>query len=199
MKAVIFDLGRVLVRYDPITTLAGMQDLVDIPAARMRALVQTVERPFGTGQISGEAFYRQLVREAGMQATWKEFTAVLCRSQARNETALAYAAALAQRPSVKVGVISNTNEIHANWMAAHIPELGLFTAVLLSHEVGLLKPDPVIYRLALDRLNVSAAQALFIDDVMENVTGAQNVGLASHRHTHWDETESVIENWLLTK
>lgn len=197
MKAIIFDLGRVLVHYDPIATLAGVQDLVDIPAARLRALMLTVERPFGTGQINGEAFYRQLIQETGLQATWEEFTAVFCRSQARNETALAYAGALAERPSVKVGVISNTNEIHANWLYKNLPELELFTAVLLSHQVGLLKPDPAIYRLALERLGVSAAQALFVDDVMENVVGAQNVGLAGHHHTDWGETETVIENWRL--
>jgi putative hydrolase of the HAD superfamily len=66
----------------------------------------------------------------------------------------------------------------------------------LSNEVGLLKPDPAIYRLALEQLNVPAHRAIFIDDVAEMVAGATAVDLAGVHHKRWPATQAAIESWL---
>lgn len=55
--------------------------------------------------------------------------------------------------------------------------LGWFDDVVISGECGLLKPDPRIYRLLLERCGIDPASALFIDDVPANVAGAEAVGL----------------------
>jgi HAD superfamily hydrolase (TIGR01509 family) len=52
-----------------------------------------------------------------------------------------------------------------------------FDAVVVSYEVGCAKPDPAIFQLTLDRLRVAAADALFVDDRLENLEGARRVGL----------------------
>ncbi len=53
----------------------------------------------------------------------------------------------------------------------------LFQDVIISYEHGLVKPDPPIYELALQRLNVSAEQSVIIDDRLENVNGGERVGM----------------------
>ena len=53
--------------------------------------------------------------------------------------------------------------------------------ILCSAEVGLAKPDPAIYRLAMARLSLRPAQCFFIDDIRANVAGAQEVGWTAHR------------------
>ncbi len=53
----------------------------------------------------------------------------------------------------------------------------LFDAIVLSGEVGVMKPDPCIYQIALERLEVKAEQAAFIDDFQHNIDGAQAVGM----------------------
>jgi putative hydrolase of the HAD superfamily len=58
-----------------------------------------------------------------------------------------------------------------------------FDAQIVSCEVGLLKPDPEIYRLALQRLQVEAAATLFVDDRAENVAGAEAAGLRGLQFT----------------
>ena len=92
------------------------------------------------------------------------------------------------RPGVTVGVISNTNPIHVAWLDAHIPELDALDLVMMSSEVELLKPDPEIFTLALELLEVSPAQALFIDDLPENVDAARALGLSGIVHRSWAET-----------
>jgi HAD superfamily hydrolase (TIGR01509 family) len=57
------------------------------------------------------------------------------------------------------------------------PLEGWFDAVIVSAGVRLVKPDPMIYRLCLDRLGVDPAQAVFVDDRPENVDGAAAVGM----------------------
>ena len=67
-------------------------------------------------------------------------------------------------------------EFRALWWEL-LPFTELFDDVLDSHEVGLRKPNPAIYRLALERLGVEATRAVFLDDVQSNVDAATAVGL----------------------
>jgi putative hydrolase of the HAD superfamily len=53
--------------------------------------------------------------------------------------------------------------------------------LLFSSEIGLVKPDPAIYRLCLERLGVSAQESLFVDDLEANVRAARSLGIAAIR------------------
>jgi putative hydrolase of the HAD superfamily len=55
--------------------------------------------------------------------------------------------------------------------------LGVFDEVIISAEVGLIKPDPRIYQLAAEKLSIPTNQAIFIDDVAENVEAARKSGM----------------------
>ncbi|MEM9782443.1 MAG: HAD-IA family hydrolase [Pseudomonadota bacterium] len=57
------------------------------------------------------------------------------------------------------------------------PFLTLFTDVVVSGEVALMKPDPAIYRLLLERNGLTAGDCLFIDDSPRNVAAAEGVGM----------------------
>jgi 2-haloacid dehalogenase len=60
------------------------------------------------------------------------------------------------------------------------PIFGRFQDIIVSGAEKLIKPDPAIYRLAIDRFGIDPAGALFIDDVAANVVGAESVGIAGH-------------------
>ncbi|GDY29106.1 HAD family hydrolase [Gandjariella thermophila] len=59
----------------------------------------------------------------------------------------------------------------------------IFDGVVISGEVGLRKPDPRIYRLALDHAGVAPAEAVFVDDASPNTDAAAAVGMRAIRHT----------------
>lgn len=63
---------------------------------------------------------------------------------------------------------------------ARFPFLRGFRDVVVSGAERLLKPDPAIYRLLLERNGLAAARCLFIDDSAKNVAGAQAVGMHAH-------------------
>ena len=79
------------------------------------------------------------------------------------------------------GVYLLTNAPHAfHREKFRLPYLHLFDGVLASCDVGMLKPDPEIFRLFLQKFGLRGEDCLFIDDVRANIEGAARAGLAGH-------------------
>lgn len=95
------------------------------------------------------------------------------------------------KPKYKLGLMSNaTGDSVRRKISSY--KLALFDEVIISGEVGLLKPDPQIFKLALDRLGVPPAEALFIDDHQEYIVGAQEVGLHTLLYTNFKDFKNKL-------
>ncbi|MBB5687599.1 HAD family hydrolase [Sphingobium boeckii] len=68
-----------------------------------------------------------------------------------------------------------------------------FKDIVVSGDEKLVKPDPAIYHLALDRFGLTPPQAIFIDDRLENVQGAEAVGMKGHLFTDAAELRADLE------
>ena len=82
------------------------------------------------------------------------------------------------------------------WKPFHDNErafFGRFRDIVVSGEEKLLKPDPAIYYLALDRFGLKPAEALFVDDRLINVEGANAVGMHAHLFTGADDLRTRLE------
>ena len=64
----------------------------------------------------------------------------------------------------------------------------MFDVVVISHEVGLRKPDPEIFHLTTSRLGVDAGECVFVDDLAHNITAAVALGMIGVLHTSYDST-----------
>lgn len=69
---------------------------------------------------------------------------------------------------------------------------GLFDAVVISGEVGMRKPAPEIFAHTLDALGLRAAECVFIDDIAENITAAESLGLTGVLHTTPHSTRTAL-------
>lgn len=196
MKAVLFDLGRVLVHYDHERTLQAVAALTTSDRATLHTLMAEISVPLGTGALDAEELYTLFVDKLGLNADFATFIDAFAAGIARDDAALAYAVALQNRADTTVAVISNTNDAHVRWLDQHVPELMSFDLVMMSNEVGALKPSPVIYELALELLSLLPAQAIFVDDLAPNVEAAIALGLAGIVHHDWAETRPQLEAWL---
>jgi HAD superfamily hydrolase (TIGR01509 family) len=78
-------------------------------------------------------------------------------------------------------VLSNTNELHVQFISAHFDILNHFDGHVYSHETGFAKPEKEIYLKALSAANVGSDECLFVDDSEANVTAAEALGIPSHR------------------
>ena len=96
----------------------------------------------------------------------------------------------ARGAGVRTGLISNS------WgSTVYDPALldELFDAVVISGEVGLHKPQPEIYLLGCERLGVGPADCVFVDDLRENIAGAEAVGMVGVLHRNPGETVARLE------
>lgn len=198
LQAVLFDLGRVLVHYDHQQTVMAIATLAQIPVDAGHQLVHAHSHALGVGDLAAEDFHALFCTHFGVTVAFEAFIAAFATGIHRDESALAYALSLQNRPEVTVAVISNTNAAHVLWLDEHLPELRAFDLVMMSNEVGLIKPDPAIFETALDLLDVAPSQAIFIDDIAENVAAARVLGMAGIVHTDWNETRPQLEAWLAT-
>jgi epoxide hydrolase-like predicted phosphatase len=71
-----------------------------------------------------------------------------------------------------------------------------FDIMIISAEVGMVKPDPRIFQLVLDELGVQPSQAVFVDDVLRNVEGAWAVGMHAIQFQTTQQVKDDLEGML---
>lgn len=89
----------------------------------------------------------------------------------------------------------------SNSWGDHYPEAlwdGLFDEIVISGQVGLRKPQPEIFRLTCDRLDLSPERCIMVDDLPQNVHAAAAVGMIGVLHRSCDETRAELEILLGT-
>ena len=112
----------------------------------------------------------------------------------RNEALLEYAEFL--RKTYKLGLLSNLGPGAMDKYFAQTERKKLFDTVVVSSEVGLVKPQPEIYELTAERLGVAPNEVLFIDDLPINCDAARAVGMQAIVYTSTDQLKKDISRIL---
>jgi epoxide hydrolase-like predicted phosphatase len=197
IRAVIFDVGGVLVRDSE-------------PAPRHRAW----ERRLGIERgMLGAAIYgtsvgdRAMVGKATMQEMWQDVARRYGLSDTErdqlaedffldnewNVELLEFARSL--RPQFKTGVISDAWLESRQAIRDYVNDR-VFDVIVYSAEEGICKPDPEIYRRALERLGVAPQEATFVDDRIKNVEGARRLGIHAFQYTDTAAARQEIERLI---
>ena len=100
------------------------------------------------------------------------------------------------RPRYKVGLLSNAwddlrQTMHERW---NIDEL--FDELIISAEVKIVKPDPRAFRLVVDRLGVQPDEAVFIDDIIDNIEAARREGMIAIQFNDTKQTLTELNHYL---
>jgi putative hydrolase of the HAD superfamily len=109
--------------------------------------------------------------------------------QFAHEPAMSALVLRARRLGVRTGLLSNS------WGNTY-PREGwdqMFDAIVISGEVGMRKPEPEIFHHTLELLDVTPGEAVFVDDLMVNVTAAAELGLVGVHHTSYGDTALQLE------
>jgi len=178
IKAIIFDVGGVLKNDNDQDIRRDVQETLGIAPEHFAKPWEELTDKLGRGLIDEPAFWQQLhtLAEARNKVP-KE--SLLMRQYTKkyqlNEDIVALVHRL-QAAGYTTAILSNTNSLHADFNRARGMFEG-FDAIILSHEVGLRKPSPEIFTYTLRKLGVAPEEAVFIDDMPENVAGAAAVGI----------------------
>jgi glucose-1-phosphatase len=178
IRAVIFDIGRVLIRVDLSRAMAGLSQAIPLSPEELWKAVQNDPRwtDWQEGRISPRDWHLHITERLGGTLSFDEFiaawNAALDPQPIQSEEFLG---ALAKK--YRLAVLSNTDPIHMAHEESRYPFFRYFPVRVYSYRVGASKPSPLIYREALRCCKVSAQEAVFIDDVPAYVDAAKQLGM----------------------
>jgi putative hydrolase of the HAD superfamily len=179
IDAIIFDLGNVLAFHDNAKLYRALAALFEVEPETLHAkLPQTVWDRVNRGQLRGDALRRELSRLLGHEPSREAFERAWSCHFTLNLPMVRIAEALVGK--VPLVLLSNTHDLHVAHLKPQLPVLEKFEALVLSCEVGHIKPEPEIYALAVAAAKVPASRAVFFDDLEPYVDAARRFGLHAH-------------------
>ena len=176
-KAIIFDLGKVLVHFDFKRGYRELEGLCPYPAAEIpKRLGSTgLVARFETGLIQPHDFVEQLSRILDLHVDYARFCRIWSCIFAETLVPESMLEGLAAR--YRLLLLSNTNAIHFEMIRQSYPMIRHFHHLILSYEVKAMKPRPEIFHAAVARAGCRPEECFFTDDMAEFVEGAQKVGI----------------------
>ena len=192
----IFDLGNVIVNLDFTRALGVWSNLSGSPLAHVQQHFQLgsqVER-HERGEISDEQFAQALCDELEVNLSYPQFiSGWQSIFTGVNHPVLSVIKRLRDEGH-RVVILSNTNQIHTEFLAEQYPELiGAADHCYFSHQIGLRKPDTAIYHHVLDAEGVAPEQAFFVDDLFENIEAAAQLGIHTYLYQDAEGLEAAIQ------
>lgn len=181
IEAVILDLGNVLAFHDNAKLFRELSAVFGASPEALKARLEGsgVWDRVNRGQLKGDALRVELASRLGGQAPSPEdfYRAWTCHFTL-NAPMVRLTEALVGR--VKLVLLSNTHDLHVRFLRPQLPVLERFDGLVLSCEVGHLKPERAIYERAIAAAGVAPSKAVFFDDVEPYVEAARGAGLHAH-------------------
>jgi FMN phosphatase YigB (HAD superfamily) len=176
-KTIIFDLGRVLVYFDFKRGYRALEGLCPYTPAEIPKRIATtdlVER-FETGLVEPGEFFEQLSQLLGLTIDYGQFCGVW--SSIFTETLLSDSMLEELAKRYRLLLLSNTNAIHFDMIRENYPIVRHFHELILSYEVKAMKPQPAIYRAALEKARCKPEECFYTDDIAAYVEAARELGI----------------------
>ena len=178
-RAIIFDIGRVLIRVDISRAMDGLASGLSLTPQEVWSAIQNDPRwlDWQEGRISPRDWHLHLTKRLGASLSFDQFSEVWNRAldphPIHSESFLENLSR-----NYRLALLSNTDPIHMSHEEVRFPFFRFFPIRIYSYRVGASKPDPVIYRQALQACKVRAEEAVYVDDVAAYAEAARRLGMA---------------------
>jgi len=177
-KAIIFDLGRVLIHFDFKRSYRAFESLcphaaADIP--KLLAPTGLVQR-FETGLVEPRPFVNELCGILDLRVDYEQFCGIF--NDIFTETLVPESLLERLAARYRLLLLSNTNAIHFEMLRrSYEPLLRHFHHLILSYEVKAMKPQREIYEAALRVAGCRPEECFYTDDIAAYVEGARQLGI----------------------
>ncbi len=191
-ELILCDMGGVLVDVESDRLLHWMSQSMGRSLEEVERAVYHPELllPFELGQITPRDYYTGLKKALELSWTYEQFVSMWNGVLKENSEVLPLIERLRKRH--KLIALSNTNTLHLEYMRTSLPTLSLLHDWIASCEVGLRKPDPAIYALAVARGGARPSTTIYIDDRPELVEAGRRAGLMAIRFENGQQLEQDL-------
>jgi putative hydrolase of the HAD superfamily len=186
----MLDYGGVMAHHQTDTDQAKLAQIAGIPIDLFTELYWSERPDYDKDVISGIEYWQTISQHAGTTITppvieelidfdnysWMQFDTVMWEWIGQLRAA-----------GKRVGLISNMPRDLGEALRSRTQKLSNFDQLTLSYEIHAVKPEPAVYEHCLEGLDTPAEQTLFLDDRIENVQGAELLGIRAIQFTSRDD------------
>ncbi|MDD5129745.1 MAG: HAD family phosphatase [Candidatus Omnitrophica bacterium] len=190
IKALLFDLGRVLVDFDHLRAaqrIAAFCSRTPVQICEL-FLESDVTGAFEAGKLSPEDFYSQVKQMLDLRLSYESFKPIwndIFFLSAKNRSVFSLINTL--RSGYEVALLSNINILHYEYLQKNFPVFGVFDKVFLSFQLGVIKPDKEIYNLVIQSLKIKPQEIFYTDDRPELVESAKSLGIQGYVFSNFEQ------------
>lgn len=200
VRAVLFDLGGVLTA-DPFAGMVSYAEELGIGAQVIADAVRDSDRfrAVETGASSMRDFLKWLCGDIeerhGARVDIRRLADCLASGQ-RIRPEMPALLTQVRDAGLRLALLTNNAREARSWWESGVLPLELFDTILDSSALGVRKPDPAVFRLALDRLGLAGREVVLVDDLQANIDGAVKAGLRGLRFVDPEQCRSELWSML---
>jgi len=178
IKTIFFDIGGVLVKVDSSKSIQKLSQKLAVSTAKIRqGMTRELLNDYEKGYLTSNQFYEQLLinynsRQSMDMETFKTYWLDVLFPCAESVAFLQRAT-----QDFPVWLLSNTNDFHYDLLRQDFPFMKWVEGGTYSFMVGSMKPEALIYEIAIKKSGFRPEEILFIDDLEINVQAARDLGI----------------------
>ena len=200
IEVILYDLGNVILPFnhyqiaEKLSRYSQKKELRDPKKifSYLFDLQEGIINRFDVGEISPPEFFQTLKGNLGLSISFDQFIPIW--DAIFSENVEVSQIILSQRGRFKLGLLSNTDSLHFDYILSKFPIMGAFDKWILSYEVGFKKPAVEIFQKAIGWASVDPRKILFVDDIEKHVEVAISLGMEG---IHFISAEQLKEELSL--
>ena len=195
-RVVVFDYGEVISVAQSDADRAALVEISGLDSRLFWELYDRYRNDLDQGVTLPREYWNLIARDAGVEwspARLQQLWAADIRSWISVEPGTVQLLAELHAGGTRVALLSNAGFDFSDPFR-HSPMAAYFEAIFVSAELGLIKPDPEIYRVAARDLGIALEQMVFIDNKKINVDAATALGVTGHVFTTVAELRAFLES-----
>ncbi|MFH1412210.1 MAG: HAD family phosphatase [Candidatus Omnitrophota bacterium] len=197
IKALLFDLGNVMIKFDPAIAEEGYSRYGKIKKGGFVDYImdsREIDR-YMEGDLNSSRFYMITCRRFRLDIKFKEFYEVWNSIFSPYPEMEKMVLELKEKyPELKLILVSNTNEAHYEFLREKYDILNAFDERVLSHEIGCQKPDPRIFNEALRLAGSIPKETFYADDRQDLIDAARVMGIRAFLFTEYQELKEQLSS-----
>ena len=180
IKAIVFDYGKVICLPPDPEIIELLAERAGVEKNKFETTLWTLRSEYDRGTLNSKEYYKKVLGSLEVDlddTSIDEMIEMDLASWKHINTGTVALMEDVKKAGYILGILSNMPHDFLAWARKNNPVFSLPHKSLFSCEVGLLKPEPAIYRELLSLLSVESEEVVFFDDNEENVKGAADLGI----------------------
>lgn len=193
-SVVVFDLGNVLIPFDYNPVIEKLNLLKPNLGNKFKQMYSEnyhIHQQFERGELTLNAFVELMLNWLEESISAEEFIKLFSDIFTINNDVVKLLPRI--KENYKLVLLSNTNEMHKEYGYGNYVFLNYFDKIILSHEVGAIKPEEKIFRAVEEFTQLPSEQHFFIDDILEYIEGAKKCGWSGTQFVGYEKLVETLK------